>query len=207
MPFYGNYNDGIMPFTKKVVCRFQKKKYKLKSNETIIPMCSWIYQWCDAFCIIRRYYCLNRDEIERRRECISTRNSPLMLQNASNEPKSTLKLGCMCPSCAELCPRHDVVTISSISSISYRYGLFYVDIVHTFLLSILRRHRFDIVTISSCNCLIKCIVVDIDKISSCSSWIKCLAVDIVDIIDIDSISIQYRVMIVGLAVLLSISSI
>ena len=26
MPFYGNYNDGIMPFTKKVVCRFPKKK-------------------------------------------------------------------------------------------------------------------------------------------------------------------------------------
>ena len=38
MPCYGIYNDGIMPFTKKVVCRFQKnKKYKLKSNETIIP--------------------------------------------------------------------------------------------------------------------------------------------------------------------------
>ena len=81
----------------------------------------------------------------------------------------------------ELCPRHDVVTISSIS---YRYRLFYVDIVHTFLLSILRRHRFDIVTISSCNCLINCIAVDID-----------------------TISIRYRFMIVGLAVLLSISSI
>ena len=56
--------------------KIKNKKYKLKSNETIIPICSWIYQWCDAFCIIRRYYCLNRDEIERRRECISTRNSP-----------------------------------------------------------------------------------------------------------------------------------
>ena len=38
------------------------------SNETItqkkeIKICSLIYQWCDALCIIRRYYCLNRDEI------------------------------------------------------------------------------------------------------------------------------------------------
>ena len=57
--------------------------------------------------------------------------------------------------------------------------------------SIFRRHRFDIVTISSCNCLINCIAVDfvdIDTISSCSSWINCFAIDIVDIIDIDTIS-------------------
>ena len=73
--------------------------------------------------------------------------------------------------------------------------------------SILRRHRFNIITISSCNCLINCIavdIVDIDTISSCSSWINCFSIDIVDIIDIDSISIRYRFMIVGLAVFLSI---
>ena len=28
MPCYGNNNDGIVPFTKKVVCRFQKIKNK-----------------------------------------------------------------------------------------------------------------------------------------------------------------------------------
>ena len=74
--------------------------------------------------------------------------------------------------------------------------------------SILRRHRFDIVTISSCHCLINCIavdIIDIDTISSYSSWIHCFAIYIVDIIDIDSILIRYRFMIVGLSVLLSIS--
>ena len=45
MPCYGNNNDGIMPFTKRLCAGFKNKN--LKSNETIIPkkeikICSWI---------------------------------------------------------------------------------------------------------------------------------------------------------------------
>ena len=76
--------------------------------------------------------------------------------------------------------RNDIVYFMLISYIHFYYNE-----------SMLRRHRFDIVTISSCNWLINCIavdIVDINTISSCSSWIICFAIDIVDIIDIDSIS-------------------
>ena len=34
MPCYGNYNDGIMPFTKKVVCRFKKKIKNTNLSQT-----------------------------------------------------------------------------------------------------------------------------------------------------------------------------
>ena len=64
MPCYGNNNDGIMPFTKKVVCRFQKIKYKnLSQTKQLSQKGNQDNQWYDAVCIIRRYYCLNRDVI------------------------------------------------------------------------------------------------------------------------------------------------
>ena len=111
----------------------------------------------------------------------------------------------------ELCPRHDIVTISSISC---RYRLFYVDIVHTFLWSGIYitstsirywydivmfllnqlfccQYRFNIDTISFCDCWMTCIAVDIvyiDTISSCSCWMTCIAVDIVEIDTISSCS-------------------
>ena len=107
----------------------------------------------------------------------------------------------------ELCPKHDVVTILSIS---YRYVYFMlISYIHFYYKeSIFRRHRFDIVTISSCNCLINCIavdivdIIDIDSISFHDCWISCIVVDIdtisfhdcwiscivVNFVDIDTIS-------------------
>ena len=66
MPCYGNNNDGIMPFTKRLCAGFKKIKNKSLSqtkqlSQKEIKICSWTNQWCDTVCIIRRYYCLNRD--------------------------------------------------------------------------------------------------------------------------------------------------
>ena len=51
-------------------CRLQKgsvkavrNKKKISQRRQLSQICSWIYQWCDAVCIMRRYYCLNRDLI------------------------------------------------------------------------------------------------------------------------------------------------
>ena len=56
-----------MSFTKRLCEGYKKLKTSVKrdiflNNE--IKISSWIYQWCDAVCIIRRYYCLNRDVIQ-----------------------------------------------------------------------------------------------------------------------------------------------
>ena len=79
---------------------------------------------------------------------------------------------------------YDIVDIVSILSILCRYRT-YISIIRN---RILRRPRFD--TISSFNCWLNCIAVDIDTISSCCCWIKCFAIDIVDIIDTDTISFR-----------------
>ena len=53
-----------MSFTKSLCDKKLKtsvKRDNYPDNE--IKISSWIYQWCDAVCIIRRYYCLNRDVI------------------------------------------------------------------------------------------------------------------------------------------------
>ena len=68
------------------------------------------------------------------------------------------------------------------------------------------RYRFDIDRISSCTCWINCIVVDIDTISFCDCMISCNTVNIVDIVNIDSISIKHRFVLVGSTVLLSSTS-
>ena len=80
MPCFVNYNYGIMPFTKRLCVGFKNLKIKtsVKRNnysKKEIKICRWIYQWCDAVCIIRGYYCLNRDVIGER-ECMLTRNLP-----------------------------------------------------------------------------------------------------------------------------------
>ena len=67
LPCFGNNNGGIMSFTKRLCEGYKKSKTSVKrdnypNNE--IKISSWIYQWCDAVCIIRRYYYLNRDVIK-----------------------------------------------------------------------------------------------------------------------------------------------
>ena len=47
---------------KKVVWRFKKIKNKNLSQTRQLSQ-NWIHQWCVAVCIIRRYYCVNRDVI------------------------------------------------------------------------------------------------------------------------------------------------
>ena len=56
-----------MSFTKRLCEGYKKLKTSVKrdnypNNE--IKISSSIYQWCDAVCIIRRYYCLNRSVIQ-----------------------------------------------------------------------------------------------------------------------------------------------
>ena len=64
MPCYGNNNDRIMPFTKRLCAGLKKIKNKnLSQTKQLSQKGSWINQWCAAVCIIRRYYCLNRDVI------------------------------------------------------------------------------------------------------------------------------------------------
>ena len=68
MPCFGNNSGGIMPFTKRLCEGFKKIKNKnvshtIQLSKKEIKICSWIYLWCDTVCIIRRYYCLNRDVI------------------------------------------------------------------------------------------------------------------------------------------------
>ena len=66
----------VLVITMAGLCRLQKgcvkdsKNKKIKTKVTRynytkkeIKICSWIYQWCDAVCIIRRYYCESRDVI------------------------------------------------------------------------------------------------------------------------------------------------
>ena len=52
-----------MSITKRLCEGYKKLKTSvIRNNE--IKISSWIYQLCDAVCIIRRYYCLNRDVIQ-----------------------------------------------------------------------------------------------------------------------------------------------
>ena len=77
MPCYGNYNDGIMPFTKKVVNKnlSQTKQLSQKGNQDLYFDMSMVWR------SLHHKEILLSEPGRNRREFILTRNSPLNMSN------------------------------------------------------------------------------------------------------------------------------